>query len=193
MNYIKGETIKELRIKNNMTQLKLANLLNLSEKTISKWETGRGMPDITNLSLLAKVLNVSVTELFLNKQMINENKSGNMLKLKIYVCPICGNIIYSLGDSVISCCGNTLQSLIVNNNNENHKIKIEKIEDEYFITTSHPMNKNHYISFILYITNDNCEIIKLYPENTLQAMFKIKGHGYIYIYCNQEGLFQKKV
>ena len=45
-NYITGKIIKELREKQNMTQSELAEMLSISDKTISKWETGKGLPDI---------------------------------------------------------------------------------------------------------------------------------------------------
>ena len=48
--YVTGAIIKELREKNKMTQLQLAEKLGVSDKTISKWETGKGYPDITCLS-----------------------------------------------------------------------------------------------------------------------------------------------
>ena len=76
---------------------------------------------------------------------------------------------------------------------ENHMIICEKIENEYYIHTNHPMTKQHYISFIAYITYDKCEIKKLYPEQISEARFFIRGKGILYVYCNKDGLIMKKM
>ena len=54
-SYVIGNTIRNLREQKNMTQAELAGLIYVSPKTISKWETGKGLPDISLLELLAKV------------------------------------------------------------------------------------------------------------------------------------------
>lgn len=77
-NYITGKIIKELREKNHLTQLELANLINVSDKTISKWETGKGLPDISLIEPLSRVLNVSVIELMNGECKINQNKSSKL-------------------------------------------------------------------------------------------------------------------
>ena len=61
--YVTGTTIKELREKNKITQVQLAEKLGVSDKTVSKWETGKGYPDITPLEPIADALRVSVAEL----------------------------------------------------------------------------------------------------------------------------------
>ena len=86
--YVTGTVIKELREKNKMTQLQLAEKLDVSDKTVSKWETGKGYPDITLLEPIAKVFGVSVTELISGNTVHNANVSANMLRSKFYVCPI---------------------------------------------------------------------------------------------------------
>lgn len=58
-----GKLIAELRNKQGLTQQQLADKLNLSNKTISKWESGNGSPDISNLPVLAETLGISVDEL----------------------------------------------------------------------------------------------------------------------------------
>ena len=192
-SYITGSIIKELRLKKNMSQQDLASKLFVSDKTISKWETGKGYPDISLLEDLAKCLNVSLFELISGQSITNTNKSANMLKTKFYVCPICGNIITSVGESVISCCGLNLTCLEAEENDGKHQIKYEKIADEYYITIDHSMNKNHYLSFIAIKRNNGMELIKLYPEAEASATVKIAGIKYIYCYCNHHGLFVSKV
>lgn len=192
-NYITGKIIKELREKQNLTQSELAKILSVSDKTISKWETGKGLPDISLIEPLSIALKVSVIELMNGKYLINENQSSNMLKSLFSVCPVCGNVIHSIGNNINSCCGITLPTLECEEANEEHFIKCELIENEYYISIDHDMKKEHYISFISYITNDRCEFVKLYPEQNAEARFIKSGRGIIYIYCNKDGLFKINV
>ena len=120
--YITGKIIKELREKNKLTQMELAKIINVSDKTISKWETGKGLPDITLIEPLSKALKISVIELVNGEYITNNNKSSNMLKSNFSVCPICGNIIYSIGKNINSCCGINLPILEAENENEEHQI-----------------------------------------------------------------------
>ena len=190
-NYITGKIIKELREKQNLTQAELAETISVSDKTVSKWETGKGLPDISLIEPLAAALKVSVIELMNGEYIINKNKSANMLKSTFSVCPICGNIIHSMGENLVSCCGISLPQLDAEEENGSHKVNCEYIENEYYVTVMHEMTKEHYISFIAYVTNDRCEIKKLYPEQTAEARFKKCGRGKILVFCNKDGLFVK--
>ena len=109
--YVTSNTIRQLRENRGLTQAELADQLGVSSKTISKWETAKGLPDISLLQPLARALGISVIELMDGEHIINRNRSANMLRSKFYVCPLCGNVIHSIGDSVISCCGITLPAL----------------------------------------------------------------------------------
>lgn len=193
MSYITGNTIRTLREKNKITQKELAELINVSDKTISKWETNKGLPDIGIIEELAKALRVSLSELLTGDLKTNENISGNMKKIQFYVCPICGNIITAVGEGHFSCCGIILPKQEAEAMDEAHSVFVETIDDEYSITMQHPMNKEHYISFIAYITADSVEIIKLYPEQDVSVRFRKKGHGFLYAYCNRHGLFRKNI
>ena len=192
-NYITGSTIRTLREKNKMTQQQLAEKLCVSDKTISKWETGKGLPDISLIEPLANTLKVSIPELLSGEQIINSNRSANLLKSNLYVCPICGNIIHSTGEAMISCCGVTLPPLEAEQDDDEHQISCEKIEDEYFISMDHPMTKEHYISFVAYCTGNRFEYVKLYPEGNIEVRFFGRGHGMLYWYCNHHGLFKKRI
>ena len=192
-NCVTANTIKQLREAKGLTQNELAETLNVSDKTISKWETAKGLPDITLIEPLAKALNVSVLELMSGNTVTNKNISANILRSKFYVCPICGNIIRTVGDAVISCCGITLPQLVAEEPDNNHLLKFEKVEDEVFITMSHEMAKQHYISFFVYLTSDKVQFVKLYPEGNAEARFKLQGSGLFYYYCNQHGLFKVKI
>lgn len=189
-NYITAKTIKSLREENKLTQQDLAEILSVSDKTISKWETGRGLPDITLIEPLANALFVSVAELMTGECIINKNKSGNMSKCKFYVCPICGNIFYSMGESAISCCGVSLPPLEVEEGDEKHIINIEKAENESFVTINHPMTKDHYILFLAKVNSDRVEIVKLYAEGNAETRFFNRGNCTIFAYCNKHGLFK---
>lgn len=192
-SYVTGNTIKKLREQKGLTQLQLANMLNVSDKAVSRWETGKGFPDISLVEALAGALGISVIELFSGRTVTNRNVSGNMLRSVFYVCPICGNIICSTGSAVISCCGITIPPLVVDETDDEHVLSIEYIEDEYYVTLSHDMTKQHYISFIAYVTSEKTEIVKLYPEGNPEARFFIRGDGYMYYYCNHHGLMRRKV
>ena len=192
-SYITGATIKNLREKKGITQAQLADLLGVSDKAVSKWETAKGLPDITLIEPLAKALSVSVMELISGDMVVNKNISANILRSKFYVCPICGNIMSAVGNTVISCCGINLPPLEAEDVDDAHGITLQKVEDEHFITVSHDMTKTHYISFIAYLTSDKVQFVKLYPEGNAETRFQLRGRGYIYIYCNRHGLMKMKV
>lgn len=191
--YVTGAAIKRLREGKGLTQSDLAQKLNVSNKTVSKWETGKGYPDITLISPLAETLGVSVIELLSGNDITNRNRSFNMLLAKIYVCPVCGNVIFGSGEALVSCCGITLPVLEAEETDESHSISIETVEDEYFITVNHEMTKEHYISFVAALSDDGIQLIKLYPEGNAEARFKIRRIKYLYYYCNRHGLFRTKI
>ena len=101
-SYITGATIKNLRERKGITQLQLAEEIRVTAKAVSKWETAKGLPDITLVEPLSQALGVSVMELMSGETVTNRNVSSNILFSKFYVCPICGNVIRSSGEAVIS-------------------------------------------------------------------------------------------
>jgi len=191
--YVTGAVIKELREKNRMTQAELAEKLCVSDKTISKWETAKGYPDISLLEPIAKVFGISITELISGNAVSNVNVSANMLRSKFYVCPVCGNVIHSMGEAVMHCHGITLTPCQPEETDEHHMIFIERVEDEYFVRIEHDMTKQHYISFIAGLSSDKIQMIKLYPEGNAEARIKISGVKKILFYCNKDGLFSINV
>ncbi|MBQ2422708.1 MAG: helix-turn-helix domain-containing protein [Clostridia bacterium] len=192
-SYITGATIKSLREKKGITQAQLADLIGISSKAVSKWETAKGLPDITLIEPLAKALSVSVMELISGDMVINKNISSNILRSKFYVCPICNNIMRTVGDAVISCCGINLPPLEAEETDDHHQITIEKVEDEHFVTVNHDMTKEHFISFIAFLTCDRVQFVKFYPEGNAETRLNFRGGGYLYIYCNKHGLMKKKI
>ncbi len=191
--YVTGTVIKELREKNKMTQLQLADRLGVSDKTVSKWETGKGYPDITLLEPIAGAFKISVTELISGNTIKNANVSANMLRSKFYVCPVCGNVIHSMGEAAIQCHGILLSPLEAETSDEQHMIFTERIEDEYYVRIDHEMTKSHFISFMAAVSSDNIQMLKLYPEGNAEARFKIRGVKKIFFYCNRDGLFSQDI
>ena len=206
--YVTGSTIKNLREKAKLTQCELASLLNVSDKTVSKWETGRGFPDIVFLEPLAQVLKVSIIELLSGKEVVNQNKNAKIQRSKFYVCPICGNVIFSVGEALISCCGLELLPLECENLAENpenlgnpkegelaksHEITVENSDSDLFVSLNHPMEKEHYICWLAVVRLNSVEIIKLYPEQNAEARIKFGRRIKIFAYCNRHGLFEVKI
>ena len=191
--YITGQTIKNLREKKGFTQAELAEKLGVSSKAVSKWETAKGLPDIALIEPLANVLSVSVMELMTGNAVVNKNIASNILRSKFYVCPLCGNIIRTVGDTVISCCGITLPPLEAEETDNEHNITIEIVEDEHFITINHNMTKEHYISFIAHITYDRVQFVKFYPEGNAETRLNLRGGGWLYFYCNKHGFMKVKL
>lgn len=70
---------------------------------------------------------------------------------------------------------------------------VEHVEDEQFVMVHHPMTKQHYISFLAYVTSDKFQLVKLYPEGNAECRFRFRGMGYLYWYCNRHGLMRQKV
>lgn len=191
--YVTSTIIKRLREEKELTQNELAQRLCVSEKTVSKWETGRGYPDITLIEPIANALGISVAELLSGNEIKNANVSSNMLRTKFYVCPVCGNILHSTGEAVISCHGITLPPLEAETADEKHKLSAETVEDEYYITINHKMTKQHYISFVAAVSDNSVQLVKLYPEGNAEARFKKNRTKWLYYYCNKDGLFKVKI
>ena len=192
-HYVTGAVIRALREKKGMTQSELAGKLCVSDKTVSKWETGRGFPDVSLLEPLGKALGISVPELLCGQAVVNKNRSANMLRSSFYACPVCGNVIFARGEAMISCCGIQLPVLEDEEPDEAHCLKAERAEDEIHVSADHPMSKDHYLSFIAYMTPDDCEMKTLYPEGSAEARFFFRGSGRLYAYCNRHGLIVRKV
>ena len=187
--YVTGAVIRTLREMNKVTQLQLAEKLGVTDKTVSKWENARGLPDITLLGPIAEAFSISVTELISGNTIHNANVSANMLRSKFYVCPVCGNVIHSMGEAAILCHGIQLIPLEAEPSDDHHMAFIERVEDEYYIRIDHSMTKDHYISFVAAVSSGDMKMVKLYPEESAEARFKIRGVRRIFFYCNRDGLF----
>lgn len=190
--FLAPATIKQLREERRLTQRELAAALGVTDKAVSKWEAGRGLPDITLVEPLARELGVSVAELLAGDVRANANRAGNMLRSVFYVCPICGNVVHAMGEGAFSCCGSTMLPLEAEEPDAAHAFNIERVEDDWCVTLDHPMTKDHYVSFVAYVTSGALQIQKLYPEQAVEPRFHITGRGDMYLYCNKHGLFKQR-
>lgn len=188
--YITGAAIRRLRESRRMTQEELANKIYVSPKTVSKWETAQGLPDITLLEPLAGALGISVIELFSGGEVRNQNRSANIAKTCFYVCPVCGNVIQATGEAVVSCCGISLPPLVPEEPDAEHEIRLQRAEDEYYVSLDHPMSREHHISFLAAVSDHGVQFVKLYPEGCAEARFRIDRVKRLYAYCNHHGLFR---
>ena len=188
-----GKLIYNLRKEKDMTQKQVADVMNISDKTISKWERGLGCPDVSLLPELSQILGVNIEEILLGKMVLNQPVGGNMKKLKFYVCLQCKNLMTATGDANISCCGKRMEALVSAKAREDHFLTIEPVEDELYISSSHEMGKEHYISFVAYVTGDRVFIVKQYPEWDMQFRFPKLGHGKLYFHCSNHGLFHQLI
>lgn len=188
-----GNLIYTLRKEKHLTQLQLAERMNISDKTVSKWERGLGCPDISLLPELSKILEINIEELLSGKLDINDFTGGNMKNTKFYICPQCGNIITSSEDAAISCCGKKLSESEPVKATDMEKLNVEIIENDYFISSNHEMTKEHYISFIALLTGDSLILKKQYPEWNLQSRIPTLTHGKLIWYCTKHGLFYQHI
>lgn len=188
-----GALIAALRKDMKMTQRMLAEQLHVSEQAVSKWERGAGAPDISMISTLAKLLGVSPREILSGEMTSNEEDSGNMKRIKFYVCPECGNIITSIGKLELTCCGKVLEDLILMSEEPEHTLKIQEMDGGLYLSIAHEMSKEHYISFIAYVTSDTLMINKLYPEQNAELQLYRMGHGTLYYFCTRHGLFTHRI
>ena len=191
--YVTGSVIRALREKQNYTQKQLADAISVSDKTVSKWETDRGLPDVTLLEPLAKALKVSVAELLSGEYVVNRNRSGNPERARFYICPICGNVIWSMGEGAFSCCGVTLPPREAEEPDGEHILSVETVDNEWYVSADHPMTKEHFLSFIALVSYDRVQLCKLYPEQAAEARFPRRGGGTLYACCNRHGLYRLKL
>ena len=180
-NYVTGTAVKVLREKKGYTQKQLADRLGVSDKAVSKWETGRGLPDL------------SLAELLSGEQITNANRSANPKRGKFYLCPVCGNVIHAMGEGAFHCCGVALPPLEAEEADGAHAITLSEVDGEWYVRADHPMEKGHFLTFFAQATDRGVEIVKLWPEQVPEARFTKRGVGSVlYACCNRHGLFRVK-
>ena len=188
-----GELIYHLRKEKRLTQKQLADQMNISDRTISKWERGYGCPDVTLLPSLSTLLGVNIENILNGELSSNEFVGGNMKKSNYFVCPSCNNFVLATGDIALSCCGRKIEPLEAQKATDVEKLSIEEIDHEWFISSDHSMTKDHYISFIAFATGDQVQIIKQYPEWSFQTRIPKRKHGKLFWYDTQFGLYYQLI
>lgn len=188
-----GSLICRLRKEQQLTQRQLAERLCVSDKAVSKWERGLGCPDVSLLPDLARLLGIELEGLLSGQLDSKEPLGGNMKNLNFYICPNCGNVVTAMAEAAVSCCGKKLPALTPQKAPEGERLQVERIEEDYFISTDHPMEKGHYISFVALLTGDSILLRKQYPEWDLQLRLPAFSHGKLLWYCTQHGLYYQNV
>lgn len=184
-----GKLISKLRKDKKITQKQLAEKLNISDRTISKWERGGGIPDVSLLSDIANIFDIAIETLLNGEILSSDFIGGNMKKSKYYVCKTCGNIIVSTGDISALCCDKKMTEETAQKAMDSDKLCVEEVESDWYITSNHSMVKDHYISFVSFATGSKLQIVKQYPEWDLQVRFPKREHGTLFWYCTKHGLF----
>ncbi|MEW9124582.1 MAG: helix-turn-helix domain-containing protein [Thermotaleaceae bacterium] len=183
-----GKLIARLRKEKNLTQKNIADALGIQNKTVSKWECGLGCPDLSLWPELSAILDVDIIQMMEGEIISNKPDSGNIDKIRFYVCPSCGNILVSTGSASIFCCGRKLERILPVDTFTPPKITVEEMDSDYFVTIDHPMTKEHYLSFAAYVKSDRVFLNRLYPEQSPTCRFPIATGGKLFIYCVKHGL-----
>ena len=184
-----GALIRSLRVAQGMTQLALAEQLGVSDKAVSKWETGSGAPDVAIFPRLAAVLNTEVSALLRGDLGENDKSNGNLKKLRFFLCPECGNLLFSTESKTLSCCGKTLEPLVPQPADAAHTLSVASSDGDWYVTAEHEMTRAHFISFVALLTEDTLFLKKCYPEWGLEARIPRGAHGTLLWYCTRHGLF----
>ena len=188
-----GKLLSNLRKAKGMTQKQVADRLGVLPKTVSKWETGKGFPDISVISALSDVLGVSEKILLSGNLTKNITDTGNIGRTRFYVCPECMSVMQGTGKCEIICCGKPVKASESKEADGNHIIKISEIENDFCIEFNHEMTKDHYINFVSYTGSDRILTIRLHPEQNPLVRFPKMYRGKLYFYCNKHGLFEYKI
>ena len=147
-----------------MTQLALAERIGVSDKAVSKWERGWGGPDMSLLPEVARALGVGTGVLLRGELEENAKSTGNLRRTRFYVCPLCGNLLLSTDKGALSCCGRSLGPLPVQTPDEAHDLDIRLDDGEWYVTSSHEMERDHAISFVALVSEETLVLRRLYPQ-----------------------------
>ena len=188
-----GALIRALRTQKGLTQKALAEVIGVGDKAVSKWERGLGCPDLSLLQELSNVFRIDLGQLLAGELDAREALGGNMKKATFYICPACGNVVTAMAEAAVSCCGKRLEASPPQKAEEAERLSVESVENDFFITSDHPMTKDHYITFVALLTGDRLILSKQYPEWGLQARIPASGHGRLLWHCSRHGLFYQLV
>lgn len=184
-----GALIRAARRERGMTQRELGEALHISDRTVSKWECAQGCPDVSLLPVLSARLGVDLERMLSGDLEPSREKGDSMKRIRFFVCPHCGNVVTATGEASVSCCGRRLEALTPQRAEGVHRLRAEAVEDEWFLTAEHPMEKGHFLSFVAFVTGERCLLIRTYPEWEMQVRIPRRGHGKLLHYCTEHGLF----
>ena len=187
-----GSLLAKLRKERNMTQLELSQILHVSPQAVSKWETGNGCPDVMLAQRLAEIYGVGMAQLLRGEVTPGTPEVGNMKRLKFYVCPDCGNILTAMGGE-LHCCGRKLEPLVPKAVDEDHGVTVETVEDEWYITFRHPMEKGQYFRFAAVVGVERFLMVRLYPEQGGEFRIPQMRRGKLFLCCSRDGLFEMEL
>ena len=156
-----GEMIRSLRKEKGLTQQRLADQLRISPKTISKWEQGRGAPDVSLWPALSAILGADMHKLIAGQMQPNRRDGGKVRSARFYVCPYCGSIHWGTGEAEILCCGRRVEALAPAPVPEEWALRGEEIDGEMFVTFQHPMTKAHHVAFAMRKVDERIIIVKM--------------------------------
>ena len=194
MDYEKiGALIRRLRQERGLTQRELARDLSLSPKTVSKWERGGGCPDVSLLAELSAALHVDIPALLAGQLSENRLTGGSMKQSRFFVCPVCGNLSVCTGNAAVSCCGRPLEPLTPRKATPELALHVTESDGDWYIESSHPAEKDNYISFLALVTGDSLLVLRQYPEWELHARLHGRPHGKLVWYSTTRGFFYQLV
>ena len=185
-----GALLRRLRVAKGMTQKQIAERLGVVPKTVSKWETGNGFPEVSTVAMLADLLGVSERMLLSGEEKQNAEEVGNMKRTQFYICPHCHGMMQGTGKGKIICCGKPVAPLQAQQADDRHGVRISSVEDDYYIEFDHEMTKTHFIRFVSYVRFDRVLTVRLYPEQDAAVRFPRMYGGTLCFCCSEHGLFE---
>lgn len=190
---VTGNLIRWLRQKQGLTQLALAERIHVSDKAVSKWERGRGVPDLSLLPPLAEALGVDIQTLMNGTLEENDMSNGNLKKMRFWVCPECGNLLLATDGAEVRCCGKKAAQAVPQKPDPEHDLRAVRDDGEWYVTGAHEMTREHHIAFLALLTGDTLVLKKKYPEWGLETRLPGMGHGRLLWYCTRHGLFWREI
>ena len=188
-----GALIRAARRERGMTQRELGEALHISDRTVSKWECAQGCPDVSLLPALSARLGVDLERMLSGDLEPSREKGDSMKRIRFFVCPHCGNVVTATGEASVSCCGRRLEALTPQRAEGVHRLQAEAVEDEWFFTARHPMDKDHHLSFAALVTGEQVTLFRRWPEWDFQLRLPRGSHGLLYWYCTRHGLFRQTI
>lgn len=124
-----------------------------------------------------------------------------MKEVKFYKCPVCGNIVELIEGDIkrTKCCGQEMELLVANTVDaavEKHVPVYEVVDNELVVTVGeveHPMSEEHYIMWILLVTDNRSYRVELKPNDKPVVKLPYVDNSTLYAYCNLHGLWKNEI